>query len=148
MRDMSAGGKRIVQRPRERRTRAPEKSRYAPPRDQAIGRIGFESNDAPSMLQRGNSSRATAHERVEHESVRRTVRENHALDDLQRLLRRVVFALRVLSVQPGHAPDILGVISDLEPFLSDKDRPCARSLRFGIVGYAYGVDIEEILPRS
>src|SRR6266581_3099864 len=103
-------------------------ARDAPPGSSAVFRIDLESDITPAVPERRDSGGAASHERIERRSFRRTARQHHALDDFERLLRRMLLALRVLPVNPRYAPDVLGVAADFEPFLADEDRARARAL--------------------
>src|SRR5882672_4898369 len=113
-------------------------------RGEVLG-IDLEAGKAAAVLERGHRSGAAAHEGVDHLSLRRRAREHHPLDDFQRFLSRVIGALRVLAMQPGHAPQILRVVADLEPFLADENRACPGFLGFGVVGNAHAVDVEVVV---
>src|SRR3972149_6613988 len=56
--------------------------------------------------------------------------------------------LRILPVQPRHAPYVLRVVADFQPFLPDEDRARARLLGLRIIRDAYAVQIEVILARG
>src|SRR6266850_2050686 len=88
-------------------------------------RIDLETDEAPAVPAGSHGRGAAAHERIEHGPARRRACQHHAFDDLERLLRRMVCALRILAVQPRHAPQILGVVADLEPLLADENRSSA-----------------------
>src|SRR5689334_9692698 len=64
--------------------------------DRAVIRVDLVARELPAMTCARDRRRAAAHERIEHAPTRRTAREHHALDDLQRLLRRMIHPLRVL----------------------------------------------------
>src|SRR5882724_3891840 len=112
-----------------------------------ILRIDFETGETAAVLHRGHSRRAAPHEGIEHPPLRRRAGEHHALDDLQRLLRRMVGSLRVLAMQARYAPHVLGVIPDLEPLLAHEDRARTRFFCLGVVGNAHAIDVEVVLAR-
>src|SRR5215467_4877791 len=107
--------------------------------------VDLEAGKAAAVLQRRDRGGPAPHERIEHPSLWRRARQHHALDDLERLLRRMVGALRVLAVQARDAPQVLRVVADLEPLLADEDRARPRLLGLGVVGNAHAVDVEVVV---
>src|SRR6266536_166354 len=83
-----------------RKSDSPRLQLRRPPRRSAVFRIDLDSDIAPAVPERRDSGGAASHERIEHRSFRRTARQHHALDDFERLLRRMLLALRVLPVDP------------------------------------------------
>src|SRR5438552_19104058 len=123
-------------------------TRNAPLRACAVLRMDLEAHELPAGLQRPTRHCAASHERIEDEALAGAARQHHALDDLERLLRRMILAFRILAVNPRHAPHVLRVIAHLEPFLADENRARSRALCFRVVGNAYAVNIEKIVLRA
>src|SRR6266446_860149 len=123
-------------------------TRNAPLRACAVLRIDLEAHELPAVLQRRNRHCAASHERIEDEALAGAARQHHALDNLERLLGRMILAFRILAVNSRHAPYVLRVVAYLEPFLANENRARSRALCFRVVGNTYTVDIEEVVLRA
>src|SRR6266705_488945 len=123
-------------------------TRNAPLRACVVLRIDLEAHELPAVLQRRNRHCAASHERIEDEALAGAARQHHALDNLERLLGRMILAFRILAVNPRHAPHVLRVIAHLEPFLADENRARSRALCFRVVRNAHAVNIEKVVLRA